>query len=46
LVHLVQNANLYSSPEEAIIIESEETEGFVRFHVADSGPGIEEGEIG
>jgi len=45
LVHLVQNASLYSSPGEPITIESEKTEGFVRFHIADSGPGIEEGEI-
>ena len=45
LVHLVQNATLYSSPGEPITIESEQTEGFVRFHIADSGPGIEEGEI-
>ena len=45
LGHLIQNANLYSSPGGPVVISSEESDGSVRFHVADSGPGIEEEEI-
>lgn len=45
LGHLIQNANLYSSPGGPVVISSEESDGSVRFRVADSGPGIEEEEI-
>ncbi len=40
LVHLVQNANLYSSPDHPITIGAEENEEFVQFSVSDQGPGI------
>lgn len=43
--HLIQNANLYSSPGAPITIRSEETDRYVQFHVADSGPGIPQEEI-
>jgi two-component system sensor histidine kinase KdpD len=46
LVHLIQNANLYSSPDHAITISAEEREEFVQFSVADQGPGIGEAELG
>src|ERR1700731_1003100 len=46
LVHLIQNANLYSSPDHAITIGAEEKDEFVQFSVADQGPGIGEGELG
>jgi two-component system sensor histidine kinase KdpD len=46
LVHLIQNANLYSSAEHAITISAEEKDEFVQFSVADQGPGIGEGELG
>jgi two-component system sensor histidine kinase KdpD len=46
LVHLIQNANLYSSPDHAITISAEEKDEFVQFSVADQGPGIGEGELG
>ena len=46
LGHLIQNANLYSSPAEPITISSEKNDGYLHFHIADSGPGIEEQEIG
>jgi two-component system, OmpR family, sensor histidine kinase KdpD len=45
LDHLIQNANLYSSQGEPITVATEEKEGFVFFHVADKGPGIDIGEI-
>jgi two-component system, OmpR family, sensor histidine kinase KdpD len=45
LVHLVENANLYSAPEQSITISSEQREGFVFLSVADHGPGIEEMEL-
>jgi two-component system, OmpR family, sensor histidine kinase KdpD len=45
LGHLIQNANLYSAPAEPITIRSEKSNGFVHFHVADKGPGIDEQEI-
>jgi two-component system sensor histidine kinase KdpD len=45
LGHLIRNADLYSSPGEPITIRTEEKNGFVIFHVADSGPGIEKSEI-
>jgi two-component system sensor histidine kinase KdpD len=43
--HLIQNANLYSRPGAPITIRSQENDGFVQFHVADSGPGIPREEI-
>jgi len=46
LVHLIQNANLYSSADHAITISAEEREQFVQFSVADQGPGIGEAELG
>jgi two-component system sensor histidine kinase KdpD len=46
LVHLIQNANLYSSAEHAITISAEEKDEFVQFSVADQGPGIGEVELG
>jgi two-component system sensor histidine kinase KdpD len=46
LVHLIQNANLYSSPDHAITIGAEEKDEFVQFSVADQGPGIGEAELG
>jgi two-component system sensor histidine kinase KdpD len=46
LVHLIQNANLYSSPDEPITISAEESDDFLVFSVADRGPGIGEAELG
>ncbi len=46
LVHLVQNANLYSSADHPITIGAEEKDEFVQFSVADQGPGISEAELG
>ncbi len=46
LVHLIQNANLYSSPDHAITIGAEEKDEFVQFSVADQGPGIGDAELG
>jgi two-component system sensor histidine kinase KdpD len=46
LVHLIQNANLYSSPDHAITISAEEKDDFVQFSVADQGPGISDAELG
>jgi two-component system sensor histidine kinase KdpD len=43
--HLLRNANLYSTPGEPITITTERKDGFVLFHVADVGPGIEKTEI-
>src|SRR5579862_3860938 len=37
--HLIHNADLYSSPGEAITISVEQKDGYVLFHVADHGPG-------
>ncbi|HXP81452.1 MAG TPA: DUF4118 domain-containing protein [Verrucomicrobiae bacterium] len=45
LGHLLRNADLYSSPGEPITITTEEKNGYVVFHVADLGPGIEKSEI-
>jgi two-component system sensor histidine kinase KdpD len=45
LVHLINNANLYSSPGEPITIRTETKNGFVFFSVTDRGPGIEQSEI-
>jgi two-component system, OmpR family, sensor histidine kinase KdpD len=46
LVHLIENANLYSAPDHPITIGAEETEDFVSFSVADQGPGIADAELG
>jgi two-component system sensor histidine kinase KdpD len=45
LVHLIRNADQYSSPGGPITITVEEKDGAEFFHVADSGPGIEKAEI-
>jgi len=45
LGHLIRNADLYSSPKEPVTINTEENGGFIVFHVADVGPGIEKAEI-
>ena len=45
LGHLIRNADLYSSPKEPVTINTEENGGFIVFHVADVGPGIENAEI-
>jgi two-component system sensor histidine kinase KdpD len=46
LVHLIENANLYSSPDHPITISVEEKDEFVLFSVADQGPGIGDAELG
>ena len=46
LVHLIENANLYSSPDHPITISAEEKDDFVSFSVADQGPGIGDTELG
>jgi two-component system, OmpR family, sensor histidine kinase KdpD len=46
LVHLIENANLYSSPDQPITISAEEKDDFVLFSVADHGPGIGDTELG
>jgi len=45
LVHLIRNANLYSSPGKPITISTETKDGFVVFSVADQGPGVDPTEI-
>ena len=46
LVHLIENANLYSSPDTSITIGAEEKDEFVQFNVSDRGPGIGDAELG
>jgi two-component system sensor histidine kinase KdpD len=46
LVHLIENANLYSAPDSPITIGAEEQPDFVSFSVADQGPGIVDAELG
>jgi two-component system sensor histidine kinase KdpD len=46
LVHLINNANLYSTPGEPITLRTETKSGFVFFSVADRGPGIDPAEVG
>jgi two-component system sensor histidine kinase KdpD len=46
LVHLIENAHLYSSPGQPITISTEKRDDFVVFSIADTGPGIEETEVG
>jgi two-component system sensor histidine kinase KdpD len=45
LVHLIENANLYSSPDQPITISSEEKDDFLFFSIADRGPGIGDAEL-
>lgn len=45
LVHLIDNANLYSSPGEPITIRAARQDDFFSFSVADLGPGIEESDL-
>jgi two-component system, OmpR family, sensor histidine kinase KdpD len=46
LVHLITNAQLYSSPGQPVRITTNKYNKFHTFSVADQGPGIEEEEIG
>jgi len=41
LVHLLENANLYSEKDRPIIVTAENNGGVVTFSVADRGPGID-----
>jgi two-component system, OmpR family, sensor histidine kinase KdpD len=45
LVHLINNANLYSTPGKPIAVRTETKNGYVFFSVADQGPGIDPTEI-
>jgi len=45
LVHLISNANLYSSPSEPIRIATHVRGGFLNISVSDRGPGIDNTEI-
>ena len=45
LGHLIRNADIYSAAKQPITITTEQKGGFVFFHVADLGPGIEKSEI-
>jgi two-component system, OmpR family, sensor histidine kinase KdpD len=46
LVHLINNADLYSSPGAPITIRTETKHGLVFFSIADRGPGISPNELG
>ena len=46
LVHLLENANLYSEKDQPIVVSAENNGNFVLFSVADHGPGIETMEQG
>ena len=46
LVHLLENANLYSAKGQPIVIGAENNGGMVTFSVADRGPGIDTMEQG
>jgi len=46
LVHLLENANLYSERDQPIVVSAENNGNFVLFSVADHGPGIETMEQG
>src|SRR5499425_610928 len=41
LVHLLENANLYSEKNQPIVVSAESNGGVVTFSVADRGPGID-----
>jgi two-component system sensor histidine kinase KdpD len=45
LVHLIENANLYSSPDQPITIQAEAKDGFAHVSIADRGPGIDDMEL-
>ena len=45
LVHLIENAHMYSPEGEPITISTRREEGFLWFSVADRGPGIRETEL-
>ena len=45
LVHLITNAQLYSSPGQSVRITTNKYNKFYAFSVADQGPGIKEEEI-
>jgi two-component system sensor histidine kinase KdpD len=45
LVHLIENANLYSSPDQPITIHAEAKDGFAHVGIADRGPGIDDMEL-
>ncbi len=45
LIHLVNNAHLYSSPGQPITIAVGERDGFASFSVSDRGPGIQRNEL-
>jgi len=46
LMHLLENANLYSEKDQPIVVSAENNGNFVLFSVADHGPGIETMEQG
>jgi two-component system sensor histidine kinase KdpD len=46
LLHLIDNADRYSSQDKPITLTTEEKDGFVILSVADQGPGIDESEVG
>lgn len=46
LIHLIDNAHLYSEPGQPITITADRKDGFMLFMVADTGPGIDEAELG
>jgi two-component system sensor histidine kinase KdpD len=46
LVHLINNAKLYSSPGTPITLRTETKHGLMFFSVADHGPGISQPELG
>lgn len=46
LVHLIDNANLYSAPREPITVRVQRHNSRVFFSVTDRGPGIEEADLG
>jgi len=41
LVHLLENANLYSGKDQPIVVGAENNGGMITFSVADRGPGID-----
>jgi two-component system sensor histidine kinase KdpD len=45
LVHLIENANLYSSPDQPITIQAEAKDSFAHVSIADRGPGIDDMEL-
>jgi two-component system sensor histidine kinase KdpD len=45
LVHLIENANLYSSPDQPITIQAEAKDSFASVSIADRGPGIDDMEL-